>query len=644
MATVPSGRAVYKKKDGIITLTNDQRALTWTPLPGTGPPHVQLSVDSIKNIQQTPATSAKVILRIIENPRAPDAEAPSYQFQFTSPTDARTEANAIRDVLSNLISGVRGNDPGVPKLLGPDQAGANGSGASAAMSFAQAANAKLSAARFFDDETLKTDFDLQQTLMDKDENLKQTYADALANKPVSISESSFNTQFWATRVNLLRAHAIERSQTKGLYNVLAVVKPKTVNDEQKLNLSGDNIRAIFQQHPIVKRIYNELVPKLDESTFWSQFFVSRLYYKLRGERPTEGADNPLFDRYIDLDATSGWTSRVTPQQIPHIIDVEANEEGKGGFKGGNRQDAEMRPRSNVPIVKTLNSLSDKIMVNVSSADQDLASAAAAAAGRDLDDSTFNQLSLQDLREQNEVKRFILNVKEQTEFFSSRSAAQSKDAEILNKQNPSDVLFEIQADLETYDDDGSGGIDLHKGIGVDDESDSDGGGSAKPPRVGSRASRKAAQDQILEGMAKKRATTYTGNGNGDDEVSPMGIPPKIAQRCYLTNATTTEFVKQFWTVFLSGDAARVQELAYWAESLQRCLSRINALADEAELERLALTELKKKEIREIYRKTNKKTKWVPIGGGKDAVLALFDSTITSIKTAQSLYKSAASGGH
>jgi len=44
---IPRGLAAYKKKDGIITLSPDQQLVTWTPLPGTGPPVVSLTVVNI---------------------------------------------------------------------------------------------------------------------------------------------------------------------------------------------------------------------------------------------------------------------------------------------------------------------------------------------------------------------------------------------------------------------------------------------------------------------------------------------------------------------------------------------------------------------------------------------------------------------
>jgi hypothetical protein len=47
----PHGQATYKKKDGIISLTNDEKLVTWTPLPGNGPPVVSVAVSNITSKQ-----------------------------------------------------------------------------------------------------------------------------------------------------------------------------------------------------------------------------------------------------------------------------------------------------------------------------------------------------------------------------------------------------------------------------------------------------------------------------------------------------------------------------------------------------------------------------------------------------------------
>lgn len=43
----PQGRAAFKKKDGIIAVSDAQNVLTWTPLPGTGSPTVSLPISNI---------------------------------------------------------------------------------------------------------------------------------------------------------------------------------------------------------------------------------------------------------------------------------------------------------------------------------------------------------------------------------------------------------------------------------------------------------------------------------------------------------------------------------------------------------------------------------------------------------------------
>ena len=578
------------------------------------------------------------MLKVFAKPQSGEGDSVAYLFHFNSPSDARSEANALKDILSRLLSDARGNDQVVPRAASAaaaerqPAAGTAEPGQSAAMAFASAVNSTPASARWFDDNTLKIDIELQQSLMKKDRELHQTYMDARATKPDSISDAVFNSQFWSTRTNLLRAHAIETSQKKGAYNVLSTVKPRTVDGELKLNISVEQVQLIFQQHPLVKRIYNDNVPKLSESEFWSRFFLSTLSKKLRGERVTD-YDNtdPLFDRYNETDDAAPFSSEINAHAVPHTIDLEGNEENQGGFKGGNRGDVEMRPRSNVPIVRTLNSLSEKIMANVPPADYDPTSASG------MDEQTFSELSLRDLRGDAEAGRIVLNVKEQSRFFSSQDSSKSEDAKIYEKQVPSDVIFDIHADLETLDEDGAGGLDLHRGIGVDDESDSD--DEAKRPHPGSRASRREAQVQILEGMKRKRAEAY---GLSEDDSSPMGIPGAITQRCYITNATTTEFLRQFWNAFLSGDPDRAQELAYHVESLKKSMERIEALAAEAEVVRARAIEQKKNDIVAYYNKTKKRIKnWHPkmVRGGKEDVMALFEPTIESLKHAQNLYQNA-----
>ncbi|KAM3500508.1 hypothetical protein MY10362_006336 [Beauveria mimosiformis] len=626
MATTPAGRTLYKKKDGILTITPDLQTVTWTPNSG-GPPTVSLPVPKITNLQQTPDGAPKVMLKIFEqNPKG--ADAITYLFHFNT-DEAKKEATSFKDVLSRLLSEARSVDPSVPRPAGSSTpqgaAGASGS-ASATMAFASSVNTQQSSARWFDDQQLKADIELQRSLMKKDLGLNETYMDALSTKPEFLSVAAFNSQFWSTRINLLRAHAIESNQKKGPYNVLSTVKPRTVDGEMKLNISVEQVQMIFAQHPLVKRIYNENVPKLSEADFWSRFFLSRLSKKLRGERGTENdTTDAIFDKYDINENLQHVQSKIMSQQVPHIIDIEANEENQGGFRSGNAKDVEMRPRANIPIVKTLNSLSEKIMANVAPSDTP----------NDDRAEYYRELALRDLRGDAQEHRIMLSVKEQTKFFAKHGSSPSSNIKDFSKQNPATVLLKMQGVLKSVAIDATTGMDLQAAINIDDGSDSE---EDEPPKKKQSSSRRAiigAEKDVLNGILQQRSQKY---GHASDAKTPMGLPATIVERCTLTHATTVEFLHQFWDAFLSGDPDRAGELQYLAESLKRSTSRIQVVADDAAAERDETIRRTKQEIRDHFEKTGKKIRWKSdmVGGGRDAVIKMMQPTLDALAKAQADY--------
>lgn len=625
----PRCKAGYKKKEGIITLTDDQASVTWTPLPGTGTPTVSLPILNITNLQKTPDSAPKVMLKIFVKDPNTEGDPVPYLFHFNSPEDPRAEANAIKDILSRLITDVRNADPSVPKPTTP--APANGTPVNAP-------DPKATAAYLFDDNHLKLDIELQQALLRKDGELHKTYMDARATKPDSIGDAAFNNQFWSTRTNLLRAFAIEVNQKRGSYNILPTFKTKTIQDAEtgqervELNLHQAEILQIFNQHPIVKRAYNENVPKLNDGEFWSRFFLSRLCKQLKGERVSDtDRRDPVFDKYDASEDRSAYTNKILAAHVPHIIDVEGNEENTGSVKSGNRKDIEMQPKRNIPIIQVLNATSEKLLSNVAPTDGAAGDAPAA------EDTTWRELALRDLRADKKENRIILNVKEQGRFFAEHKASATVDDMVYGQQVPSVVIGEVSSDIDLLQGDSSGGVDLHSSIGINEGSDSDDDAPRKP-LVGSRAARKAAQKQVLMGLAQSRAEQY---GHSSDENTPMGIPRDLKDKCRLTNATTNEFLKQFWNAFLSGDPDRAQELGYHVDSLRRSMTRITAIADEADQLRVKLIEEERKKIREHYQKTRIKQRFKPdsVGGGRAAVMTLLGPSMAALVKAESLYKAA-----
>ena len=551
------------------------------------------------------------MLRVFAQP-ADASESVTHVFTFTSNTDARREADSIKDALGRAIQAVK-VDSVTPLTVG-------GNSASPAMAIASAVSSRTgnTDAIWLDDDRLKSDVALQQSLLKVSPSLSRTFMESLRTKPNTISNSQFATQFWSTRIHLLRAHALEASQTRGSYNVLSTIKPRTEDNATKLSVSKEQIQLIFSQHPLVKRVYDENVPKLSEESFWSRFFTSRLFKKLKGERISEGdSTDPVLDKYLSQDDDADRAQRLLASHVPHIIDLEGNEENHSQKKG-NTPDMTMRPTSldRVPIIRTLNSLSEKIMSHVAPSDID------PSAPIGMDEETFNSLALRDLRDDSGTNHIMLNVRDQSRFFSRKEDTSSDDYDV---QDPEGVLRVVCEDVANIGEDPS----LGDAIGYDEASDSEAEDAAV--HVGSKISLRNASSQIFAAINQQHTQ--------DDSAS--GLSTAIYDRLMLTHATTTEFLHHFWLAFTSGDQSRAEEISQLVESLNRAMDRINAVARDAELERGKNIEQLKRQIREHYEKTHRKLAFDPesVKGGERVVNQLMGPTVRAIRSAAGKYQEA-----
>ena len=589
------------------------------------------------DLQQTPVTNPKVMLKIFA--QAPGVSTPeTHTFAFTSPTIARLEADTIRDALSKMIQVIKsgGAQPAAP-------GGTGGSSAAMAIASAVSSNSRTGpdSDNWYNDEKLKRDVELQQSLLKSNPSLSKTFMESLRTKPESISSSHFTAQFWSTRIHLLRAHAIEKHQTRGAYNVLSSIKPMTVDNTIKLSISKEQIQLIFNQHSLVKRVYDENVPKLSEESFWSRFFLSRLFKKLKGERVTEvdPTDNVL-DKYLQYDDDAERARQLMASHVPYTIDVEGNEQNHSQRKG-NQPDFTMRPSSydRVPIIRTLNTLSEKILSHVAPNDID------PSLPIGVDEETFNELALRDLQGDAAENRVILNIKDQSRFFNSdKESGVSADAQLYAKQDPVKVIRLIQSDLGRV----SSNTNLETAIGVDDDSDSDDEDESNPKKghVGSKASLSGATAQMLSAIAQQRAQNddLSASSSGFSTVqssSTSGLSAAIFDRLSLTHATTTEFLQHFWSAFLSGDPSRADEIAKLCETLDRAMDRIKAVATDAEAERQREIDKLKKQVQDLLERTGKRRRmdYESTPGGAKAVNLLLAPTVKAIEVATREYKRA-----
>ncbi|KAL8998325.1 MAG: hypothetical protein Q9188_006124, partial [Gyalolechia gomerana] len=606
----PRGSAAYKKQDGTLAISKDGQSVSWTSVtPPGSKPALTFPVSAITNLQQTPASTPKVMLKIFV--QAPGTPAPeTHVFNFTSPTAARAEADAIKDALSKAIQQA--------KAGGVVPAAPGGSASSAAMAIVSAVSsgpqAGASQEGLYDDVKLQSDVDLQQSLLKADSQLSKTFMESLRTKPDSITNTQFTSQFWSSRVHLLRAHAIEKSQTRGSYNVLASIRPETKDNALRLSISKEQIQLIFNQHAIVRRAYDENVPKMNESEFWVKFFQSRLFKKLKGERITEiDPTNPVLDKYLQIDDEAERAKRLMGTHIPHIIDIEGNEENHSQRKG-NQPDFTMRPASNdrVPIIRTLNTLSEKLLSQVAPNDID------PSLPIGVDEETYNSLALQDLRQENADDRIILNIKDQSHISTTEENTISQDAQLYSTLSPSKTLQALRTDLESTL---SPTFTLSSTLSSTEDLDSDSSSSDTPPsketlfpksKSKSKSPYKSATSHILSSIRQhqdhQQSSSSTDSFTTTATTSTHGLSPQTFDLLSLTHATTTEFLSHFWRAFLSGSALHASSLPSLVESLSRALDRMNAVAEDAEAEREREVEKVKRKVRAELERTGRKVRF------------------------------------
>ncbi|RJE18281.1 hypothetical protein PHISCL_09385 [Aspergillus sclerotialis] len=614
----PSGSAAYKKKDGTLTLTQDRQSVSWIPAAGGASGSITIPVATITNLQQTPASSPKVMLKIFaQPPNTPAGTSEQYVFSFTAGANARAEADAIKDALSAIIQAAKNI---------PENAPGTKNGMSPTMAMANAVSSTGGGKNLWDDDNrLRSDAELQQSLLKSNPNLQRMFMESLNTKPDTLPGGQFMSQFWSTRLHLLRAHAIERSQMRGSYNVLSTLRPRVEDNVTKLNISKEQIQLIFSQHPLVKRVYDECVPKLSEQQFWSRFFQSRLFKKLRGERISENdPTDAVLDKYLRADE---HPDQHRDAHVPHFLDLAGNEVNHSQRRG-NRPDLDMRPSAmdKVPIIRTLNSLSEKIMANVAPADHDPSAPVGA------DEEMFNQLQLRDLQGDQEQNRIILNIRDQSRFFSQAKDTEDDQSKLFAKQDPEQIVSDLRSEIKRdLPEDGT--TQLRKLVEPDEDEDDETKQNLQP---GSKTNMQKASLQILGAIRERRAQAERSSRSGS-----YGLSSGLYDRLELTHATTTEFLHQFWQAFLSGNPDRAGECASLVESLNRAMDRIRSVANDAEAERQVEVDRLRNHAREVLEATGKRIKVNIAGvpGGEQAVNQLLGPTIRSLELALTKYKAA-----
>ncbi|KAL9095758.1 MAG: hypothetical protein Q9165_002190 [Trypethelium subeluteriae] len=496
------------------------------------PCHLQKDIALLlSDLQRTPPTSDKRAVMI--SAQSAEAAAPEkLRFDFTS-SSAATDQDAFTEKLSNLIKNIKTQPettPGTPS--GADRSKSGASGALVEGSTSQDDS---------EDVRLIKDVGLQEALTREKPDVAQELLHVIANKAQSVSLRDLTQDFWSSRLPLLRSFAAEHGQRPGQHNVFSSIRTKTIDGESKIDLPAEVIELLFRQHPVVKRAYADLVPKVFSSDlgFWKAFLHSKLYRKLRGEKTADVSGSAQMDKYLEYSAATAEAN------IPRWDDLEGNEQNHSQRKG-NQPDITMRASTGEALqsLKALNNISQVMMAHVNPSEAE----------------SFD-LQLHDLEPEAPDNRVALDIKDQTLFSTSKHDPASNEAALFAKLKSKEVAHSVRNDV-AHD------IRLDRMSNVDDldddEIDADEDDEDDEDLRKSRAFNIAAQGS-LQAFRRQRQLDFS------------TAPSNAGETLTTSHQTLVWTLKRFWNIYLSGDALRANELREVVSQLGTHLSNLDSLA-------------------------------------------------------------------
>lgn len=218
--------------------------------------------------------------------------------------------------------------------------------------------------RLNDTARRKTEIELRISVIKSNASLRALHKD------IVISGEMSDAEFWShpQRQRLVRAERAKLEQRAGRNARLADPKP-TPNEagELKLSITPELIRDLFEQFPIVARAYQDNVPsKLDQASFWTRYFQSKLYHRLRTSARSAASehivhDDAIFDAYLE-DEDNELQPRREFNPHDRLLDLQATEEDHA--ETGNEKDWTMRAgaeRRTLPLMRRFNDHSQSLL-------------------------------------------------------------------------------------------------------------------------------------------------------------------------------------------------------------------------------------------------------------------------------------------
>lgn len=327
MASV-SGACVISKVSGLLQIREDTvpSKLMWKAIDQDK--SMEIPLNKLSKLQASPDSSPKMLLKLFYT-AAGSQEVKDIKLTFNN----RQTMNAVKETLQTIVARQKTviRDSPAPATESGTATPAGASENLARLTPQPGDPLDFSHPGSLSDASLLKNRHLQQKLLLEDKTLRNIFTESVINFKLSPA------LFWSTRTGQLRTYALTISQHRGPYNVLSSIKPVATSDNQvNVNVTRDVINEIFTTYPIIRHAFDELVPhKLSEGEFWSRFFNSKLFRRLRGDRinTANTRGDVVIDKYLYVDAdfveeekSLAGENDASTHHVDPFLDLQANEE------------------------------------------------------------------------------------------------------------------------------------------------------------------------------------------------------------------------------------------------------------------------------------------------------------------------------
>ncbi|MCO5583372.1 hypothetical protein L7F22_037282 [Adiantum nelumboides] len=366
---------------------------------------------------------------------------------------------------------------------------------------------------------------------------------AVLHQDVVMSGQISDPEFWAhpTRRALLNAERASMQQKQGRNARIADPRP-TANEsgEMKINMTPELVRDLKAQYPVVERAFEENVPSvMDEPTFWKRYFSSKLYHRLRTSARSQASQHTvqadeIFDKYL-VEEDDGLEPRKEYNAHDAFLDLGATAEDHG--ETGNEKDWTMRAgveRKTLPLMRRFNdhsqSLLDSALGEQDEAMRRKRKAKVVAVNEDSDEDADDGVRIEELEEQNERKRRkLLNVQQGRSLFDRNAESGSERQDTLVQRNG--TVKDVDDEVEMTDE------QIKRAV---EENVAKWTNSLDTKIQGKSKHSSSAMNGMLENVhARREARAWRKAGSANE------IPESILKQMTTQNASTTEFLRQFW---------------------------------------------------------------------------------------------------